>query len=342
MADKKKAEEQLVSVKVCPSTLADGFTTYSPIALKNVFNAKKVSHVLTYETPQKNESVAEQFIENRKRISISGVQEKLSLLLESTELRLTKEGEQGTYILKPIPRDLKKVDQVPANEHLTMQIAKQVYGINVAENAIIFFKDGTPAYITKRFDVKADGSKWGKEDFATLAGKTKDNAGADFKYDYNYEEIGLLFQKYVPSWRIEIEKYFTLVLFNYAFSNGDAHLKNFSLLETESGDYTMSPAYDLVNTRIHVDDTDFALTNKLFKDDFKSGHWKKTGQATSIDFIEFGKRIGVQEKRVTALMAPFLEVHQSVVALVGRSFLDEATKKTYVRHYQTKRNTLIK
>jgi len=342
MAEKKKSRLESVAVKVCPSTLASGFTTYSPVAIKNVFNNKKVSHVLTYETPQKNESVAEQFIENRKRISISGVQEKLSLLLEDKELRLTKEGEQGTYILKPIPRDLKKVDQVPANEHLTMQIAKQVYGINVAENAMTFFKDGSPAYITKRFDVRSDGSKWGKEDFATLAGKTKDNVGADFKYDYSYEEIGLLFQKYVPSWRIEIGKYFTLVLFNYAFSNGDAHLKNFSLLETESGDYTMSPAYDLVNTRIHIDDTDFALSNKLFKDDFKSAHWKKTGQATANDFIEFGKRIGVQEKRVTALIAPFLEMHQGVIDLIDRSFLDDTTKKTYVRHYQAKRNTLVK
>ncbi len=73
----------------------------------------------------------------------------------------------------------------------------------------------------------------------------------DFKYDYSYEEIGLLFQKYVPSWRIEIEKVlYACTSFNYAFSNGDAHLKNFSLLETEFGDYTMSPAYDLVNTRL--------------------------------------------------------------------------------------------
>jgi serine/threonine-protein kinase HipA len=107
-----------------------------------------------YEYPKHSEEVAELFLENRKRISISGVQEKLSLILEKNTLRLTKEGEQGTYILKPIPRDLKKVDQVPANEHLTMQIAKQVYGIHTAENALIFFKDGSPAYITKRFDVK--------------------------------------------------------------------------------------------------------------------------------------------------------------------------------------------
>ena len=98
-------------------------------------------------------------------------------------MQLTHPGEQGTYILKPIPIDLKKVDQLPANEHLTMQIAKQVFGINTAENAIIFFKNGTPAYITKRFDVKENREKRGKEDFASLAGKSKDNSGYNFKYE---------------------------------------------------------------------------------------------------------------------------------------------------------------
>jgi serine/threonine-protein kinase HipA len=42
---------------------------------------------------------------------------------------------------------------MPANEHLTMQIARQVYGIETAENALIFFKNGAQAYITRRFDV---------------------------------------------------------------------------------------------------------------------------------------------------------------------------------------------
>ncbi len=170
--------------------------------------------------------------------------------------------------------DLQNVDQVPANEHLTMQIAKQVYGINTAENAMIFFQDGTPAYITRRFDVKDHvaglAGKRGTEDFATLAGKTKDNAGPDFKYDYSYEEIGLLIRRYVPAWRVEIEKLFSLVVFNYLFSNGDAHLKNFSLLESSKGDYLLSPAYDLLNTRLHIDDTDFALQKGLFLDNYKS------------------------------------------------------------------------
>lgn len=327
-------------LKYCPGTLAEGYSTYSPSCLRNVFNGKKVNHVLPYDPPQQNEEVAEQFMENRKRISISGVQEKLSFTMEKNILRLTHEGEQGTYILKPIPRDLKKVDQVPANEHLTMQLAKQVYGINTAENAMIFFKDGSPAYITKRFDVKNDGYKWGKEDIATLAGKTKENAGADFKYEYSYEEVGMLIQKFVPAWRVEIEKYFSLVVFNFLFSNGDAHLKNFSLLESSKGDYLLSPAYDLVNTRLHVDDSDFALDKGLFADKFKSDEYKKNNHPCLKDFKEFAKRIGVTESRIEKILQPYLNNRKEVGTLVSHSFLSEPNKRGYLLMYQTRKNYL--
>jgi serine/threonine-protein kinase HipA len=325
----------------CPGNLTEGFSTYSPSCLRKLFNGKKVSHVLAYDQPQTNEEVAELFMENRKRISISGVQEKLSLTLEKNTLRLTKDGEQGTYILKPIPRDLKKVDQVPANEQLTMQIAKQVYGIKTAENGLIFFNNGAPAYITKRFDVKEDGSKWGLEDFASLAGKTSDNSGPNFKYDYSYEEAGLLIQRYVPAWRVEIEKFFSLVLFNFLFSNGDAHLKNFSLLESSTGDYLLSPAYDLINSRFHVDDSDFALTKGLFADDYKSEGFKKNDHPSIRDFEEFAKRIGISENRIPKLIQPFLEKQPLMEALIHRSFLSEANKRGYLILYQTKRNYLL-
>ncbi len=340
-------------LKYCPGTLAQGFASYSPGCLRKLFSGKKVNHVLTYEPPQQSEEVAAQFLENRKRISISGVQEKLSLILDKNILRLTKEGEQGTYILKPIPRDLKNVDLVPANEHLTMQIAKQVYGITTAENSMIFFKNGSPAYITRRFDVKEEGfrttpgggqhsqgRKWGSEDFATLAGKTKDYAGANFKYEYSYEEIGELIQKYVPAWRIEIEKYFSLVLFNFLFSNGDAHLKNFSLLESSNGDYLLSPAYDLINTRLHIDDTDFALSKGLFADDFRSEACKKSGHASKTDFMELAKRIGVTPGRIEKLLLPFLGKSPEVETLINHSFLNDAAKRGYSLMFNTKRNYL--
>lgn len=327
-------------LRYCPGTMEEGFATYSPSCLRDLYGGKKVSHVLPYEHPQQSEEFAAQFFENRKRVSISGVQEKLSLVLEENTLRLTKEGESGTHLLKPIPRDLKQVDQVPANEHLTMQIAKQVYGLDIAENAMIFLQDGSPAYITKRFDVREDGGKWGKEDFATLAGKARDNAGPNFKYEYSYEEAGMLIQKYVPAWRAEIEKYFSLVVFNFLFSNGDAHLKNFSLLESPKGDYLLSPAYDLLNTRLHVDDTDFALDKGLFADGYKSEDHKKSGHPSKSDFMELAKRIGVTPERGEKLLHSFVQRQPLVDTLVNRSFLRDASKRSYLLAYNTKRNFL--
>lgn len=326
----------------CPGTLAEGFHTYSPICLKGMFKGKPVSHILPYESARSSEEAEDIFIENRKRISISGVQEKLSLLLDKDRIRLTHAEEQGTYILKPIPRDIKKVDQVPANEHLTMQIARQVYRMETAENALIFFQSGEPAYITLRFDVKKKNEKWRTEDFASLAGKSQDNGGPDYKYHYSYEELGALIKQYVPAWRVEMEKYFQLVVFNYLFSNGDAHLKNFGLLETASGDFVLSPAYDLLNTKIHVDDTDFALNHGLFADGYRSPSWKSKGHATRSDFIEFGKRIGIMESRIEKLMTQFLVRQPLVEQLIGRSYLNDQTKRAYLIYYNKKRNILEK
>ena len=325
----------------CPGTLAEGHRTYSSACLRNLFNGKKVSHILPYDPPQDNEAVAELFMGNRERISISGVQEKLSMLLEKNRLRLTEHGELGTYILKPIPRDLKRVDQVPGNEHLTMQLARQVYGIRTADNGLIFFKDGSPAYITKRFDIKPADGKWGKEDFATLAGKTSDSDGPDFKYNSSYEEMGLLLQRYVPAWRVEVEKFFALIIFNYLFSNGDAHLKNFSLLETANGDYLLSPAYDLMNTRIHVDDSDFGVDRGLFSDGYRSTDFRKRGHPSHKDFFELSQRLGIPEHRAKNIMAPFLERNITVESMIGRSFLADAAKRGYQLMYQNKRNHLL-
>lgn len=319
----------------CPCTLSSGYDTYSSLGLKRVFGAKKVSHVLPYLPPEKDVLTNDVFLENRKRISVSGVQEKLSLVLDGQKLRLTKEGEGGQFILKPFPRDLKLVKQAPANEHLTMQIAAQVYGIKTAANALIFFQDGTAAYITKRFDLKKDGSKWGCEDFASLAGKTSVNAGANYKYTYSYEAMGELLKKYVLAWPIELEKLFQLLLFNYLFSNGDAHLKNFSLLETAQGDYVLSPAYDLLNTRLHVDDTDFALSKGLFEEQEIEGT-----TAASTDFKVLANKWGMRDRRVSKLLKPFVEKQAEVEELIERSFLSDKAKRAYLLHYQTRRNRL--
>jgi serine/threonine-protein kinase HipA len=325
-----------MEIKNCPGLLLEGYTDYSPLFLRRMFNGKKVSHILPYNAPEVDEEDQKKFMQNQKRISISGVQEKYSLLLDKNNLRLTEENEQGTYILKPKPHGLKKTDMVPANEHLTMQIALQVYKIQTAENGLVFFSNNETAYLTKRFDVNQNGIKLGKEDFASLAGKTEENAGKSFKYDYSYEGIAELIKKFVGAWKVEIEKFYNLVVFNFLFSNGDAHLKNFSLLETKNGDYILSPAYDLLNTRIHVDEeSPFALEDDLFKEWYWSECRIKNPQhhPCKVDFIDFGKKIGINEKRVNKILESFLKDQNEVGNLIERSFLDEKTKKLYKEHY---------
>jgi serine/threonine-protein kinase HipA len=76
-----------------------------------------------------------------------------------------------------------------ANEHVTMQITRPVFVVEIAKNAQIFYKNRDPAYIIKRFDVKADGSKWAQDDFTPIAGRKPQTNGKNFKYEGNYQEL---------------------------------------------------------------------------------------------------------------------------------------------------------
>jgi serine/threonine-protein kinase HipA len=328
-------------IQYCPGSLAEGFQTYSPSVLRRMFKGKRVSHILPFDSPDASEETMTLFLENRKRISISGVQEKISFLLDNDSLRPTKLEEQGAYILKPVPRDLMQVELVPANEHLTMQIASQVYGIQTAENVMLFFRNGKPAYITRRFDAINVRSKWGKEDFATLAGKSPDTAGPDFKYTGSYEEAAEIIRNYVAAWRIDMERYFEIIVFNYLFSNGDAHLKNFSLLEAASGEYRLSPAYDLINTNMHVNDTPFALDKGLFADNFGSDYFSRTHQRGWDDFLELGNRIGITDNRAVKMLEKFGEKKPGMEILIQHSFLSSKGKRAFLQHFQTRRNKFI-
>ncbi len=322
-------------IKYCPGTLSEGFDTYSRTALKRVFNGKKVNHILPYDSPMSNPQTNALFEENRKRISISGVREKFSVVLEKNKLRLNHENENGTYILKPIPGAGKKLDQMPANEHLTMQIARQVFDIETAENALIFFKDGTPAYITKRFDVNENGSKLGQDDFASLAQRTPQTHGEHYKYLGNYLEIFEIMQKYLTTYKIEAPKLLKILIFNYLFSNGDAHFKNFSILETSFGDYRLSPAYDLLNSRIHIDDKDFALDDGLLPRNLANG---KIG----VQFALLAEKAKINQKTFQEILSLMVSQSSLVEQLIKASYLNDNTKRQYLQLYQTRLLQLIK
>lgn len=319
------------NIKVCPGTLTDGFNTYSPLCLRKVFGGRKVSHIIDLSYDGNDE-----IITSINRISISGAQEKLSAVIDKGKIILAPKGTSGRYILKPIPGNkyLRFRNNIPANEHLTMQIASQVYKITTAENALAFFVDGEPVYVTKRFDYAKNGLKIRQDDFASIAGRTERNSGKDFKYLGSYEDIAMLLKQNVAAWKVEMTKFFTLVVFNYMFSNGDAHLKNFSLQETIKGDYVLTPAYDLMNTSIHIKDGDFALKEGLIPKAEYSDVYSNTSHPCKDDFIMFGSRIGVLPKKMESIIEMFATEQPKVYELIDNSFLDEKVKRMYKQSYQ--------
>ena len=304
---------------------------------KKLFDGKRVSTVLEFDKP-KPENIS-MYNEHSKRISISGVQLKYSLKLVLNKLELCEKN--GQYIIKPIPTadHLEMMDDAPENEHLTMQIASQIFNIKTAHNALIFFKDGTPAYITKRFDVKGDGTKYIQEDFAQITNRTKETHGESYKYEGSYLEIGELIKIFVPASMIAIENFFKLVLFNYVFSNGDAHLKNFSLVRNEFAEMELSPSYDLMSTIIHTPgERDTALD--LYDKDHESVYYATHGHYGRMEFIEFAKRLGIVEVRYMRIINAFLENDTEVNDFIQNSSLSNKALASFSINYKSRSKRL--
>ena len=329
-------------ISFCPSTLAEGFDTYSPAACRLLFDGKVVSHILPFDSPSNEQADMEEYARHVGRISLSGVQPKASLVLNSdAQLVRPSEGERGQFILKPAPSSYTLLERkyCPANEHLSMQLASQVYHIETAANALCFFRDGEAAYLTRRFDVAPDGGKYQQEDLASLGGLTKANGGSDYKYsNLSYEECAEIIRQYTKAAAIEVLKFFRIVVFNYLILNDDAHLKNFSLINRGDGEYHLTPAYDLINTSLHLyEPRIFALDKGLFREGMQFSDVKTVSRK---DFEEFGLRIGLSARLVKRELDFFATEYPLAQELINRSFLSESLKRSYWLSYKYRRTSL--
>ncbi|MBC7923159.1 MAG: HipA domain-containing protein [Ferruginibacter sp.] len=308
----------------CPACLKEGPPVYCRKCLQSVFGGRKVNPVLPFSRPEYNLRMSQ-----ASRISISGVQTKHTLKLVGDALELTDEG--GTFILKPVPYGpFQNLEEAPANEHFSMQLARQVFGLPTADNAMMRFQDGSYAYLTKRFDLLPDGTKLLQEDMAQVAQKTEEKDGKDYKYQYSYQGVAGHLKTHLSTYKVEVENFFKIVLFNYLIHNGDAHLKNFSVLRNNTyGGYNLTPAYDLLNTRIHSPmEPDTALN--LFEGDYVTDSYAARGYYAWDDFHEFGLLIEMAEKRVLRFLEETIAREEAVGEMIRRSFLSEKTKNVYL------------
>ena len=180
-----------------------------------------------------------------------------------------------------------------------------------------------------------NGEKITVEDFASLSGRTPHTHGTDFKYGGNYLELFEVLKKYVPAYQVEAIKLFKLLLFNYLISNGDAHYKNFSLIETSLGDFKLSPAYDLLNSRIHIQDRDFALEDGLLP------LAKSKGKVVE-QFFKLAELAGIAEKQSQKVFKSMTGNQEKVKELIELSYLDDKAKRNYTQGYQTRLKKLLR
>jgi serine/threonine-protein kinase HipA len=188
-------------------------------------------------------SAQEQRIEARKRatkMSIQGVQPKLSAKLSVAHNRFDVVDSGGTFILKP-PNEL--YENLPENEDLTMRLAATC-GIEIPLHGMIYSNDGSLTYFIKRFDRFSHKGKLPLEDFSQLSGKTRET-----KYNSSMEQLVKVIDQFCTFPLLEKKKLLLRALFNFLVGNEDMHLKNYSLI-TRNDKIELSPAYDFLNTTI--------------------------------------------------------------------------------------------
>ncbi|MBZ0266731.1 HipA domain-containing protein [bacterium] len=247
------------------------------------------------------------------KMSIQGVQPKLSarLAVRDGAFRVVDRG--GRWILKMQTADF---PHVPENEDLTMRLAAGA-GIPVPVHGLLWSRDGSLTYFIRRFDRTGRNDKLAVEDFAQLAGRTRDT-----KYDFSMEGIVNLLDLHAMFPAVEKLELFRRTLFGFLTGNEDMHLKNFSLLTAADGTVKLSPAYDLLNSTIALPGAaeEMALPLK----------GKKRG-LTRGDLVEyFGReRLGLPERAVASVLRDLARAVAGWETGIRNSFLPAELQAAY-------------
>ncbi len=301
----------------CYQPLKEEEKDFHPACAKKMFGTAQ-SPIIDFDLKQLEELARQIII---KSVAVTGVQPKLSLDLEKHKgelSRLTIAGLNGEYILKP---SSKEYAELPENEDVTMHLAELVK-IKTAKHTLIRLHSGELAYLTKRFDRK-NGKKIAVEDFCQLSENLTEH-----KYRSSIEKIGKLTHQYTANKGFEAQRLFELVLFSYLTGNTDMHLKNFSLIENNLGEYEFSPAYDLLNTTLVIsdDNEESALTINGKKNRLKLN-----------DFDVLAESLKINEKSLQAIYGRFHKVLPKWIVFIQQSFLTKEMQEGYI-NLITKRN----
>lgn len=296
----------------CYKELDDVASEYHLACSKKIFGTEKPP-ILPY-TKADLVQLAENVI--RSKTTLTGVQPKLSLDIEQNKdrvKRFTIVGLYGRYILKP---QTELFEQLPELEDVTMHLAN-LAKIKVVPHALIRFADGELCYITRRIDRGAKGQKYAMEDMCQLSERL-----TEYKYRGSYEQIAKQIYKYSSFPKLDVVNFWEQVVFCWITGNSDMHLKNFSLYSLKMGVYRLTPAYDMLSTRLVMPEDTEELALNL------NGKKRKLKQS---DFLLSMKNTGLDEKIIANIFQKFRRIEPTWIEFINGSFLVEDTKERYIK-----------
>lgn len=261
-------------------------------------------------------------------MSISGVQQKLSLRLDPDSLKLVPTDKDGEYILKPCPDGLRDCAEM---EHLSMEISR-VARIDTALCGLVEFSDGERAYITRRFD-RTSAGKLHQEDLCSIIGHPKEG-----KYDSTYETAGRLLSEATGGKVAVLGDFFKRVLLAYLIGNDDMHLKNISVMRmpgnTALAYDRLTPYYDNLCTGFYPTGiTNYLAMPLLDADDAAQGlseAYQYFGYYTRADFLTLARNIGLPEKVADKVISDLGSALVKIKPLIRRSYLSDDLKDQFV------------
>ena len=304
----------------CPITLEPLPTgrSYSEAGLRSIHPKLKTIKPLEY-------SYADQLKEVRQRsdkMSIQGVQPKLSAVLKLKDSSFALVDRGGRFILKPNPL---AYEEVPANEALTMRMAAEV-GIEVPVHGLLSAKDASWVYFVKRYDRVGRTGKVHVEDFAQLSGATRET-----KYDSSLERVVQLAEQFCTFPAIEKPKLAKRLLFCFLTGNEDMHLKNFSVW-MQDGVVSLTPAYDLLNSTLVIENAKEESALPL------QGKKRKLSKELWLDYY-CKERLKLTLGQIDKVMKDLQKGMPVFDRLIGQSFLSEGRQARYrtILHDRAKR-----
>lgn len=305
---------------VCPITYEPCPGVYSEKGLRQL--SRNLAGL--YPLPFSSLELRQEASARAGKISIQGVQPKLSARLNIKQQCFELVNKNGLYILKP---QISDYQHVPENEDLTMRLAS-LAGIEVPLHGLLYGRDNELTYFIRRFDRTGKNHKLHVEDFAQLSGKNRDT-----KYNSSMEQVVKTIEKFCTFPALEKVKLFRIVLFCFLTGNEDMHLKNFSLIRKD-GLTTLAPSYDLLNTSIVLSSPEEELALPL------NG---KKNKLQRHDFIRyFAKdRLLLTDKLIHNILSGFKALQDSWKHLIDISFLSPEKKQDYKQLLQNRCNRIF-